>query len=114
MRFKPAIVLVVACPFVTAMADRFPDSLERVVSLILVRVDQRRRLSELLNQPTQGAGLGVAHHAPPNGSGFSPDDPHHRPTVMGIGGASASFVSTLTRGGERVEMLVPFFPRVIG
>jgi hypothetical protein len=68
---KPTIAIVVPRPFLRAMTHCVPHTPERVVTLVLIGVDERIRLRKLLDKRTQRQTLGVLHHAQPDPAGFA-------------------------------------------
>src|SRR5690606_394225 len=110
MGFKPAVTIIIPRPFPCAVTDGVSNPLQRLVTLIFVGVNQRLRQRELLNQPTQGTGLGILHHPQAHLSGFTPNHTQDRWTVIGIGASSAPLIGATARWVERVKMLIAFFP----
>jgi hypothetical protein len=112
--FKPAITIVIARPFLSAMTNRLTNALECVVTLVLIRVDQRIGLGKLLDKLTQGQAFGILHHSQANLPCLASDHAQHRRAVIGIGSTSPLLVGPTTGWVKWIEMFIAFFPPRFG
>ena len=108
--FADTVAIVIACPFVLAMAHRGMTPNDVVVAAPFIGKDARSCLSELVNMLTQGWLIGMVNDAQSNLAGFSSDGAHNGWAIVLVRSMSALFVGTWPRRVGGIKMRVTFFP----
>jgi hypothetical protein len=103
MGFKPAITVIIACPFVGSVTHGFADAPEGVVTLIFIGIHQCLRLGELFHKRTQRQAFGILPHSQADRAGLASNHPQHRRTVIGKRAPTSLFVGV-------AALVKPFLP----
>jgi hypothetical protein len=61
MHFSGTVAIGIAGPFVFGMADSETDSLDLVIAVVLIGLDRRFHLGELLHKGAECFPLGILH-----------------------------------------------------
>ena len=95
------------------MTDRDLWTLERMIAVVLIGVDQRLGLSEVLDKGTDRIRFSIQRHTQAHLSTLPSQYPQDGRTVIGIRPTTPPFIGAARGGSSGSKCSSPFFPRIL-
>lgn len=110
MDFVDAIAVVIACPFVFAVADGRVRARQAAITAPFIGVASRLRLRRARDVAVQRGFVSVFNHRKTDLTTRAPKRPDDRRTIICVGTVPFAFVGAAARRVFGIAMRVAFFP----